>query len=50
MTFIKRDLSRNEDDGWIMNVQPRLSKFSESMPQYDGSGVITGWKIQNRFE
>ena len=48
--FIKRNFDRTEDDDWILNVQPRLNEFSESVPQYDTSGNIVGWKIQKKFD
>lgn len=48
--FISRNFDRTENDDWTLNVQPQLDEFSESVPQYDTSGNIVGWKVQQRLE
>lgn len=55
--FIARDKTRTEEDDWKLNVQPKLDETSESVPIYDppptgwiGQLVLTGWKIQSKFE
>jgi len=49
-SIVQRDFSRPEEDDWKLRVQHRLSDFKESMPMYDESGNLTGWKIQYRYE
>lgn len=47
--IIYRDYERTEHDDFILNVEPLLNKFNESIPIYN-NGEIICWKIQNRYE
>lgn len=47
--FVQRDFSRTEHDDFVLNVQPRLSDTTETVPVYD-DGKIVGWNIQHRYE
>ncbi len=48
--FINRDWDRTDKDDYILNVAPRLSQYSEAVPQYSTDGKLLGWKIQTRGE
>lgn len=47
--IIHRDYSRTEHDDFVLNVQPLLSKTTETMPIY-ANGVVAAWKVQFRYE
>jgi hypothetical protein len=48
--IIYREFKRSEKDDYILNIQPLLGKYTESIPILDNNNIVIGWKIQNRYE
>lgn len=48
--FKQRDYTLNVETDWQRNIQPRMSKDSESVAVYDKQGAICGWDIQYQYE
>lgn len=47
--IIKRDLTRTEHDDYILNVDPYLHEYNESVPIM-WKDKIVAWKIIQRYE
>lgn len=47
--IVNRDWSRTEHDDYVLNVEPRLSPYSEAAPVIV-DGAVVAWKIQARYE
>jgi hypothetical protein len=51
MWIIKRNFEKTEHDDYVLNVKYILSSTTEALPLYDPeNGILTGWKIQSRYE
>ena len=50
--FVQRDYTRTEKDDWMLNVQPKLSEYTYSVPVYSGDEKTTmlGWELTTKYE
>jgi hypothetical protein len=49
MRIIKRNFERTEHDDYVLNVQPYVGKYEETIEFRDENGNIVGWRIQPRY-
>lgn len=47
--FIQRDFTRTMHDDFVLNVQPKLTDTTETVPVYH-DGQVVGWNIKGRYE
>lgn len=47
---VLRTFSRTVHDDFVLNVQTRLSEYTEAVPLYSDNQELVGWKIQNQYD
>lgn len=47
--IINRDWTRTEHDDFLLNVEPRMTETTETVPVYN-DGQVVGWKMQGHYE